>query len=294
MILSPVVNNDMRKIKFSLILSTCERTLELEHFLTCLNAQTYHFFELIVVDQNKDDRLVPILKYYINSFSIVHLRSEKGVCKGRNVGLAHAGGELVGFPDDDCWYPSGLLQRVADEFEHIPFDGLSIRAINQDGHALFGNREAVRKAGLMDAYNIWIRMMTYTLFVRRQITTVVKGFDEQLGPGAPTLYQAGDETEYALRMLEAGFQIYYNPEITVYHPDARNVQSDEAIRKAYFYACGVGKVLRMHRYPLWYKGNALFRSLGGTLLSALRLNLSKSSFHWNIFKGRWRGLTRND
>lgn len=290
-----LVDGAMEKVKFSLIMSTLGRTLEVERFLTCLNAQTYRNFELIVIDQNKDDRLISILKTYINAFTIVHLHSKKGVCKGRNVGLEHSDGGLVGFPDDDCWYPPELLQRVSDELAKVPrLDGLSVRVINQDGQALFGSRKAVRKAGLVDAYSIWLQMMTSTLFVRRKITTAVKGFDEQLGPGAPTIYQSGDDTEYVLRMLKAGFKIYYDPEITVYHPDTRNVYSEAAIKKAYFYGCGAGRVLVIHGYPLWYKCNVLIRPLGGALISAAGLKFRKSRFHCNTFSGRLRGLTRTD
>lgn len=285
----------MKKVKFSLIMSTLGRTLEVERYLASLNAQTYRNFELIIIDQNTDGRLEPLIKLYINSFPIVHLHSEKGVCKGRNMGLDHSDGSVVGFPDDDCWYPPELLQRVSDKLAKVPLlDGLSVRITNQDGQALFGSRKVVRKAGFLNAYNIWLQMMTSTLFVRRKITTAIKGFDEQLGPGAPTIYQSGDETEYALRMLEEGFKIYYDPEITVYHPDTRNVYSEAAIKKAYFYGCGAGRVIVMHSYPLWYKCNVLIRPLGGALISAAKLKLKKSHFHWNIFIGRLRGLIRRD
>ena len=51
-------------IRFSLVLSTINRTDEVRRFLTTLDSQTYRQFELIVVDQNKDGRLLPILKPY--------------------------------------------------------------------------------------------------------------------------------------------------------------------------------------------------------------------------------------
>lgn len=285
----------MEQLKFSLVMSTLGRTVEVQRFLASLSAQTYRNFELIVVDQNTDDRLDSVLDPFIEEFPIVHLHSEKGVSKGRNVGLEHSTGDLVGFPDDDCWYPPELLQRVYDDLETGPgLDGITVRAVNKDEQALFGRRKTVREAGLLNPYNIWLRMMTFTLFVRRQTTNAVTGFNEMLGPGAPTVYQSGDETEYALRMLEAGFEIYYNPEIFVYHPDPRNIDSEAAIKKAYFYGCGAGKVISMHNYPLWYKFHRLLRPLGGVLLNAAMLQWGKSRFHWSSFCGRLRGLTQTD
>lgn len=278
-------------MKFSLIMSTCGRTFEVERFLSSLNAQAYRNFELIIVDQNGDDRLMPLVEAHKNFFSIIHLHSEKGACKGRNLGLGHADGDLIGFPDDDCWYPPDLLRRVSDTLANIPrYDGLSVRSVTEKGQSFFGHRRMVYNAGLLDPYNIWIRLTTYTLFVRRQITTVVKNFDEQLGPGTQSIYHAGDDTEYALRIIKAGFKIYYDPEIIVCHPDGQAVYSEAVITKAYFYGCAVGKVLLMHDYPLWYKSKMLIRPLGGVALSAVMLNFKKSRFHWNIFKGRFRGM----
>lgn len=46
---------------FSLVLGTVERTDELSIFPDSFDSQVYRNFELIVVDQNKDNRLVPIL-----------------------------------------------------------------------------------------------------------------------------------------------------------------------------------------------------------------------------------------
>ena len=45
-------------VKFSLILATVDRVTELERFLERLDRQTFRDFELFVVDQNTDDRLV--------------------------------------------------------------------------------------------------------------------------------------------------------------------------------------------------------------------------------------------
>ena len=41
------------------------------------------------------------------------LRSARGLSRARNAGLAHVEADLVAFPDDDCVYPPGLLERVA-------------------------------------------------------------------------------------------------------------------------------------------------------------------------------------
>src|ERR1039457_7675625 len=99
----------------SLIVATVNRVNELERLLDSLDSQTYKDFEIIVVDQNPDDRLVSIFQRH-QSLSIHHLRSARGLSRARNVGLPDAKGEIIGFPDDDCWYPQQLLAHIKQAF----------------------------------------------------------------------------------------------------------------------------------------------------------------------------------
>ena len=115
-------------MRFSLVLGTVSRTWELERFLVSLNAQTYRDFELIVVDQNPDDRLVPLLAACADGFPTTHLRSERGLSRAKNVGIEAASGAVIGFPDDNCEFPPRLLEKVAAFFERHPeIDGLTTR-----------------------------------------------------------------------------------------------------------------------------------------------------------------------
>lgn len=51
-------------MKFGLVLCTVGRDKEVENFLESLKNQTYVNYELIIVDQNKDDRLEKIIEKY--------------------------------------------------------------------------------------------------------------------------------------------------------------------------------------------------------------------------------------
>src|ERR1700687_2188783 len=84
--------------KFSLVLATVGRTSELERFLMHLNRQSYRKLELILVDQNPDDRLIPLVTTYRECFPVIHCRSAIGLSRARNVGLAHAAGDILAFP----------------------------------------------------------------------------------------------------------------------------------------------------------------------------------------------------
>ena len=155
-----------RLISFSLVLGTVERTHDLEEHLASLDAQTYRSFELIVVDQNKDERLAPILAPYAECFPILHLRSEPGLTRAKNLGLKRVTGDIIGFPDDNYRFPPDLLDRVARFFsEHPRVDGLTGHSVDEDGNNSNGKFDT--EAGVIDKFNVWYRSTAYTIFLRR-------------------------------------------------------------------------------------------------------------------------------
>ena len=103
----------------SLVVATVDRVAELERLLASLEAQSFQDFEVLVVDQNEDERLAPVMARHPR-LRLSHLRSERGVSRARNVGLRAAQGEIVAIPDDDCWYPENLLASVAEWFQSHP------------------------------------------------------------------------------------------------------------------------------------------------------------------------------
>lgn len=276
-------------MSFSLVLATVGRTDELERLLASLDAQIYRHFELIVVDQNPDERLMPLLAPYKDKFSILHLRTgSRGAARARNIGLKHVSGDTVAFPDDDCWYPPDLLNTVDRFFvEHSERDGLTGRSIAEDGETSMGRFGT--KPSFINRTNAWKRGIEYSIFLRRKS---IRGiwFDEDLGVGAGTAWGAGEGTDYLLQLLERGASLYYDPDLIVVHPQLAPPYDAIAIRKAYDYGCGMGRVLGKHKMPLWFKAKWLTRPLVGAVLSLVGARLRKAEYHWNTFKGRLRGL----
>lgn len=275
-------------MRVSLIMGTRKRTAEVERFLRHLAAQTYRDFELIVVDQNEDHRLVPIVQAYENQFPLVHLRSAKGVSKARNKGLSYVTGGLIAFPDDDCWYDPNLLEKVVEWFRVRPeIDVLTCRSIDelgQDSAAKFDKTE-----GYVDKSNAWRRGLSFTIFHKKKISAHVKGFDEQLGVGADSIFLSGEETDYILRALNF-YKVYYVPDLTVNHPNPIVHYTPQVIERAYRYGCGFGKVVTKHRYSARFKAVALFKPFVAMMIYGASLQLPRSNYYWNSFKGRIRGM----
>lgn len=272
-------------MKFSLIMCTIGRLWEPERLLRSLAAGTYKNFELIIVDQNEDRRLMPLVEKYKERFPVLLLHAKPGLSRARNVGLSHVRGDVVGFPDDDCWYPPNLLQEVCKHFESDPgWDALSIGRAD-DEYAVVATGPIMR----LNRRNLWGRVPSISLFLRRSLIQSIGGFDETLGVGAGTPWGAGEDTDYVLRSMNQGAIWGHDPSLRVFHAPAQREADVKGKLRARAYARGLGRVLRKNRLPLWMV-------LGGCCLSAIRvLNALlrgkplEARWHFETFCGRISG-----
>lgn len=275
--------------QFSLILATVGRSEEVERFLCSLDEQHGVAFELIVVDQNTDDRLVPHLLRRRGTFPIRHLRSAPGVSRARNVGLEYASGSIVAFPDDDCWYPEGLLSRVDSLLRQNPdLGGVTGRQTDAEGRPWC--KRLTSNPTRVDVLNVWSKAISITIFLRQAVVAAVGPFDEHLGVGAGSKFASGEETDYLVRAIRFGFRFQYLPQIHVHHPNPLAAWDVRMVKRARGYGAGMGRVLRKHHYPAWFKAKILVRPLAGALLSLAALRLGKSRYHLSTFLGRLEGL----
>ena len=285
-------------LRFSLILATLERTKEVKRFLDSLDAQTHREFELIVVDQNTDARITSILEPYQESFPILHLRRplERGLSRARNVGLPHVQGAVVTCPDDDCWYPPRLLEQVAGFLNERPgVDAVSGRMGSEPELSDKDPLKSGSQAYMLQSPVKIIRIPgMWGLFLRAPVVEKVGEFDETLGIGAGTPWGAGEDTDYYLRILKAGFDLYANPDLVVFHPAVQKYYTKrEDLRRSYRYGAGITRVWKRHRLPLWYFAYEVLRSSGGVLLSLMQAKGSKAYWHWGALRGKLRGWFSN-
>jgi glycosyltransferase involved in cell wall biosynthesis len=274
-------------MRYSILLATCGRTQELDQLFGSLTAQTWRDFEVLVIDQNPDDRLAETLDRYAGKLELRYMRSALGHSRAFNAGLARVTGDIVAFPDDDCWYDPDLLERVERFFRETPdWSGIAGREIVPPGFSSGGRWDS--RPGRVTRRNVWRRAITFSIFLRR---SVVEGafFDESLGVGAGSPWGAGEETDYLLRAMERGHSIYYDPSLGIWHRGRSGPYRPETFAKARHYGMGIGRVLRKHHYPLHSVAYHLVRPFGGALLYLSGGRAEKARYHWSIFSGRMNG-----
>jgi glycosyltransferase involved in cell wall biosynthesis len=273
--------------KISLLLATLGRTEQIKLFLEKVQLQSYRDFEIVVVDQNDDNRLDSVLSQYGAGLSINHLRSTPGLSKARNVGLNSCRGDIIAFPDDDCWYPPDLLERVVRLLDS-DFDGVTGRQLDAQGEDAGPRYD--REDGPITLFNVWGRGISSCIFLKRHAVEAVGRFDETLGVGAGTMYGSGEETDYLIRVLKAGFTMHYLPALFVRHPPSDKSITPKILERTYFYGAGMGRVLRKHEYPLWFKARSLTRPLLGAVLALAYFKPMRARLHLTRCLGRSRGL----
>ncbi len=277
-------------MRFSLIVATRGRVRELDELFASLVAQGRQDFEVIVVDQNDDQRLAETITRYVQRFPLYWLRSEVlNANHARNLGLRDARGGIVGFPDDDCLFRPGVLDQVDAAFSRdIRLGVLTGPAASPAGGLGSGRWRA--EAGPITDENVWTSVIEFNLWLRRGTALAMGGFDERLGPGTPLGSTEGNDL--VLRAIRAGQKAQYEPSLRIIHPDKR--LSEEATKRAELYARGMGFVLRRHgmRMGVWLP--FLYRPLGGVLVSALKLNMLAARYYWRTFCGRLAGYRHPD
>ncbi len=271
------------------MVSTRGRSAQLRRLLISLAAQTGVVFEVIVVDQNPDDYLTPSLAGPW-PFALNHLRcpADRGASRGRNAGWRQASADILLFPDDDSWYPPGFLTRGLALMEGREADILTGRSTDESGRTING-RYAPR-AGPITRHGVWTRQIEWISFFRRDVLEGLAGYDETIGVGAFTPWQAAEGPDLIVRAIDAGFTCWYDPALTAFHEELPVRRPDSAmVRKGRAYGRGMGRVLRQRGFGvvklLYWCGRALV----ALLRSAVMLDRPRMRYFRAVLLGRLEG-----
>ena len=214
-------------LNFSLIIPTCNRSGSLQRLLHSVDVLVIppgSNAEVIAVDNGSVDDTPRVFAERTQAGRDVpfHALTEarKGKASALNRGLAAAKGDILLIVDDDVVVDSQLLVKHLEAYEGKGFDAIQGRilpGVDPDGN--HADRSRLRE------YNIpyidygedihEIRGLTGTnMSFTRQVFDKVGFFDSRLGPGAAGF---SEDTEYSIRIRNAGFKIGYTPGAIVYH-----------------------------------------------------------------------------
>jgi glycosyltransferase involved in cell wall biosynthesis len=274
--------------RFGLVVATVGRVEPVLRLMHSLEGQTFRSFELIVVDQNLEKDIAPVLFARPWHFPITHLRVPPiGVSAARNIGWQRTRAQVLVFPDDDCWYPAEYLQHL-DVIMRRGAQLATGRAATIFGRTINGRFDKV--AGPITRGNVFTRQIEWNMAISADLMRTLDGYDEAISLGSASPWQAGEGYDLILRALAAGARCHYDPALVGHHEELPVRRPDTAmIAKGYAYARGLGFVLRKHGFgPVALTG---WLSRSGVNLARGLLRLRFDLVHYFALQalGRWEG-----
>jgi len=176
-------------------------------------------FEIIVVDNGSEDQTRIIIK----NFPVILLEQPlRGSYAARNIGIAHAKGDILAFTDSDCipdknWISNGVnfMQshnaKAIGGFVTFIFSNIPSPAEYTDALISIDNENSIIAHGMAATAN---------LFVKKETLQHIGIFNQKL--------QSGGDGEWSARAKKSGITMMFAKDAVVYHP-ARNF--NELIKK---------------------------------------------------------------
>lgn len=221
---------------FSVIIPTYERHKNLEILLTKLKDQTFKNFEVIIIDQSKDE--FDFKKYDLNI--LYYYTNIKGAVKARNTGGFFAFGDVIAFIDDDCIPDEAWLKNAKNYFDKdkniIGIEGLiksDIKYSNEEYRVVTNIN--FKSTGFMTA----------NLFIKREIFNKLNGFDLRFDNP-----HFREDTDFGWRALEYG-NIPFADDVVVLHPAQKRKKNRESLtlRSKFF----IKDALLLKKHPERYE-----------------------------------------
>jgi glycosyltransferase involved in cell wall biosynthesis len=198
----------------SVVVSTYDRPARLARLLEALRAQSLPLgdYEVIVVDNGSGPDTAALLarESARDGLALRSARHERtlGPAGGRNAGWRLARAPLVAFTDDDCRpEPGWLSAALATAREH---PGAVIQGPTRADPAELGRDGVLSHTVSVERLGPWYE--TSNISYPREVLQALGGFDESFG-----LLPAGEDTDLALRAIEAGVEAVFAADAVVLH-----------------------------------------------------------------------------
>lgn len=274
------------ELMIDLVVGSIGRFDHLRRLATSLSSQSHRNFKLIVVEQVDPAGAEDLLAQFPAIRSQV-VTSERGLSRARNRGLRDCSGDVVAFPDDDCWYEEGTLAKAAERFAQESDLDMLIGVIRTESSSAF--YQTPDYPMMLDRKNVWRVGFSAATFLRTSVIHRIGLFDPMLGVGSGTPYQSGEETDFLLRGIDAGLRGMFDPSVIVGHPAAEKTEGRLSPQTGHGYGMGMGVVLRRHSYH-WSRGLwATIRPLIGAGVAFAKGQKALAQFRIAVASGRFAG-----
>jgi hypothetical protein len=122
--------------------------------------------------------------------------------------------DIVGFADDDCWYPSDFAKHLRRCFRTRPTLDIVCGAYGPSREQIDRSRFPAHSERLLFP-QVFSHPSSITMFMRYAVIRDVAKFLPCVGSG--TVIPSGEDVLFLLRALRLGYSAWYDSDLTVYH-----------------------------------------------------------------------------
>lgn len=199
-----------------------------------------------------------------------------GIPAGRNLGAQAAKGDVVLFLDDDAQLTDvGALERLLDLFgSHPQVAIVAVRIVDQYGRT--ARRHVPRiGGGSADRSGLVAQFLGGASLHRRDVFDLVGGY-------AADFRYAMEETELAVRVVDAGFEVWYDASTVVLHPASSPARHPASLEQT-------------ARNRVWHAYRNLPVPVGALYVAiwvgiSLARNVASVRRMRSVLAGTWKGL----
>ncbi len=207
----------MHNPKYSVIVPVYNRPDEVDELLDSLTCQDYKSFEVIIVEDGSAVPCEDIVRKYTDKLTVTYFtKQNSGPGTTRNFGAERANGEYFIFFDSDCIIPPTYFTEVEDELAHNRADAFGgpdrahhsftniQKAINYSMTSVLTTGGIRGGAERMDKFH----PRSFNMGISREVFEKTGGF---------STLRFGEDIDFSLRILEAGFATRLFTKAFVYH-----------------------------------------------------------------------------
>ena len=202
---------------FSVIIPLYNRPEEVNELLSSLCEQTVGEFEVIIVEDGSSRKSTEVMEKYRDRLDITYFyKANSGPGLSRNAGAERAKYDYLIFFDSDCIIPPHYIETVTHSLTEnftdayggpdaaLPSFTTVQKAINYSMTSFFTTGGIRGKKQSMDRFH----PRSFNLGVSRAAFEAIGGYGSM---------RFGEDIDFSLRLLKAGFRTALIPEAYVYH-----------------------------------------------------------------------------
>jgi GT2 family glycosyltransferase len=204
-------------------------------------------YQVVVVDNGSSDGSAELVANQFPGTILLRNAENVGFARANNQGIAATQSQYVLLLNSDTVVqPGALLALVCFLDEHPRAGVVAPRLLTPDGSAqsyAFGGdptlgyllARGLNRLLFRRSLHNWATDRTQTAdWVSGACMMVRRAAIEQVGPLDQNMFMYFEDSEWCLRIRQAGWQVYYHPQVAVVHLGGRSLAKNPAARRAYY------------------------------------------------------------